>query len=143
MGGFASGVADAMQDLQSQKAASDAANANRRAEDAEAGLRSAKSRADTMVQGALAWKNRADELLAMQRQATSELSGCLMVINAMIKTMHEDMSPMEREKFRDRLAQRARQRILEVDAANRGKPNFLNIENSFKQLPENKQLGVV
>ncbi len=147
MAGFTDGVADAMQDLQSQKAVSDAGNANRRAIAAEGraarDVQSAEGRADTMLQGALMWKQEAARLLRECNLQTSKLSGCVILINAMIKTMEENMTPSEREKFRDNLVQRARARMIEVDNKLRGTDNDLKIEENFKLMEQNKILGIV
>lgn len=113
--GLMNGVADAMQDIRTRNAESDAFNSSLRAASAERAASAATQEADTMLQGVLIWKRNAEELASINKVQTSKLSGCLIVLNAMIKTMEEQMTPMQRENFRSNIAQRARARMRELD----------------------------
>lgn len=143
MGGLLKGYADGLQDSRSRSAESAASTAMRIASDAEGRASSAESHSRVMQSGAVMWRNKAEELAALLNVRTSKLSGCLMVINAVIKTMEEDLPPEMRERFRDHLVQRARQRMIDADNRLRGTPEYQDIEATFKALPENAALGVV
>jgi hypothetical protein len=142
MSGMWKGYADGMQDSRSRESESEASRASLAASLANDRADQARGHAQQFQSLAQTWKATSEKNLEVANVQTAKLSGCLVVINAMIKTMEEEMSPMQREKFRDKLVQRARSRIVELDKERIPNGN-LGIEEHFKSLEQNKILGVV
>lgn len=140
--GLMKGVADAMQDTRTRNAESDAFNSSLRAANAERAADAARQEADTLLQGVLIWKKRADELTKSNDVQTAKLAGCLIVINAVIKTMELQLSPSDREVFRSNLAQKARSRIRELDKRDSNTSDFIDLELHFTRLEVNEKLEI-
>lgn len=146
MGDFARGIADGMllADLASaQRSISSAQDEASNAEIARYRARMQAARAEGAAEG---WKAQAEKYKKAQAESWGFASAGFVVINAFIKYM-ETMPPMERERMRQFVAQKAGQRMREIDNDEEFRkqyPHFPSIQKSFEaQRDENNFLKVV
>lgn len=89
------------------------------------------------------WKTYARSLEAKLNENTAVASGALITLNAVIQAMQEQMSPMQRETFRQAVVNKSRYRILEVDEKNAKTSGAARIREEFAKHSACQQLGII
>ena len=140
------GMGDALADVMLESQAATAESAANWARADAANVRSDLSRAEVKAVGyqveARRWKDYAKQLEATLAEARALGSGCLVVVDAMVKVM-ESMPSAQREQFRERVVQISRARILQLDRESRNENGWVSIENAVKKDSFNNALKIV
>ena len=140
MSGFTRGGADAMLEGRAASAESAAAFAAADATHARNMQRDAEEHAERLHKKWAAYARGLEDSL---KNMVAEASGARIVVHAMLKVMETEMTPIQREQFRQAVVSKARARILEVDQGIQNDPGRSSIAARFKELPENSKLGII
>ena len=140
MSGFARGVADAMLEGRVAGASSAAAHAAAEAEHARSMQRQSEAHAERVHEK---WKKYTRELEEVLKERTAQTSGALVVIDAFMKAIETETTPIQRERIRQAVVSKARNRILELDEKNKSDPGRSSIADNFRKLPTNQEIGVI
>lgn len=145
MSDFARGIADGMLLADLDSAQRSGASAKRAAADAEVERYSARMRAARAEGAAEGWKAEAESFKKSYADSWAAASAGFVIMNAFIKFM-ETMPPMERERMRQFVAQKAGERMREIDddqEIRKDQPYLPSLQKTFEAKHQNDFLKIV